>query len=90
VDVFPNRIQWDYEKIPWNKDHNAGFFYESARNVGFTGIGLYPDWTYDGERRTGFHLDVREDTHPSSPATWGRIGREYVSYEQAYNYLETL
>jgi len=41
-------------------------------------------------KQTGFHLDVREDAHPNSPATWGRIGREYVSYEQAFNYLEDL
>jgi len=43
--------------------------YQVAREVGFTGIGLYPDWS----PRPGLHLDVREDRTASAPALWAGI-----------------
>jgi hypothetical protein len=42
-------------------------FYNVAKEVGFTGIGLYDGWS--GGR--GFHVDVREDRDEGSPAIWG-------------------
>jgi len=40
------------------------------------GVGIYPDW-----HSPGFHLDVRGDR-----ASWGRVGKEYVSYQEALEY----
>ena len=40
--------------------------YRAARNAGFTGIGLYPDW----KPMKGLHLDNRPDRTPANPATW--------------------
>lgn len=37
-----------------------------AKKIGFTGIGLYPDWVPQG----GLHVDVRPDRVAGSPATW--------------------
>lgn len=37
------------------------------------GLGIYPDWN-----NPGFHLDVR-----GTKARWGRIGRDYVSFDEA-------
>lgn len=55
-----------------------------ARAVGFTGIGLYPDW----RPRAGLHLDVRKDRTPSNPALWAGVRNDagkqvYVGIEQA-------
>jgi len=33
-------------------------FFMAAR-FGFTGIGLYPDWHYNGKRTGGLHVDIR-------------------------------
>jgi len=40
--------------------------YEIARQVGFTGIGIYPDW----RPRAGIHVDIRADKLPGDPAKW--------------------
>jgi hypothetical protein len=40
--------------------------YDLAFKLGFTGIGVYPDW----QPRWGLHLDMRTDRQPSSPALW--------------------
>jgi len=40
--------------------------YQVAREVGFTGIGLYPDW----QPRPGIHLDMRPGRKPENPALW--------------------
>lgn len=45
-------------------------WYQLAKQVGFTGIGIYPDWN-----RPGMHLDVRTDRQPGSPATWAGVYR---------------
>lgn len=55
-----------------------------AAYLGFTGIGIYPDW----QPAPGIHLDVRVDEAPRSPALWGGIvdqdGQQvYVGLEQA-------
>lgn len=54
-----------------------------AKEIGFTGIGLYPQWTHKGKQRCGLHLDVRD----APLATWGYIDGKMVSIETA---LETL
>lgn len=55
----------------------------AARQAGFTGIGVYPDW----KPRPGLHLDSRTDRTPDNPATWAGVrnaaGRQvYVGIEQ--------
>lgn len=53
--------------------------YQLARQLGFTGIGVYPDWS----PAKGVHLDVRDDASPNDPATWAGVdapqgGQKYV------------
>ena len=40
--------------------------FEIAKEVGFTGIGIYPKWN----PQWGIHVDVRVDKEPGNPATW--------------------
>lgn len=40
--------------------------YQIAKAVGFTGIGIYPEW----RPRAGLHVDSRVDRLPGNPATW--------------------
>lgn len=42
------------------------------------GIGLYPNWN-----SPGFHFDCR-----TSPARWGKIGPNYVSWSSVINYAQ--
>jgi hypothetical protein len=69
VDVFPANVETIDE---------AERFYALARRVGFTGIGIYPD-TKPGVM---FHLDVRIDVVPGTPATWGGLRRMVAAPEQ--------
>lgn len=51
-----------------------------ATQLGFTGIGIYPDWKNNtGERQVGFHLGVRPTKRMGDPATWGFKNDEFVS-----------
>lgn len=43
--------------------------YKVAKEVGFTGIGVYPHW----RPHKGLHLDVRPDRLPGSPAQWAGL-----------------
>lgn len=55
-----------------------------ATRLGFTGIGVYPEWTNpDGVRQVGFHLGVRPNRQMGAPATWGYVGGEMVSMKAA-------
>ena len=68
LDVMPEGLESAYE---------VGQFFELAKEIGFTGIGFYPNW----KPLPGFHLDVR----PGKLATWGRIdGKHYVSIIEAF------
>jgi len=57
-----------------------------AKAVGFTGIGVYPDW----EPYQGLHLDIRKLEPGYSIATWGgknKDGRQvYVSLSEVLTY----
>src|SRR5690606_34712998 len=50
IDLFPQGII---------KIEDAQEAIECAKDVGFTGIGIYPHWTRIGRRECGMHLDVR-------------------------------
>lgn len=57
-----------------------------AENIGFGGIGLYPDWN----PFPGLHLDIRLLYGPA--VTWGAIKRHgkqtYVSFNEALHHFE--
>lgn len=40
-----------------------------AREIGFHGIGIYPDW----KPRAGIHLDMRTDRTKDNPARWAGV-----------------
>lgn len=54
-----------------------------AMRTGFTGIGIYPDWSPS----PGMHLDVRITAEPGDPALWGMLddgnGQYQVHLEDA-------
>ena len=53
---------------------------EEATRVGFTGIGIYPEWcNNEGVKQCGFHLGVRPTRKMGTPATWGYMDGEFVS-----------
>jgi hypothetical protein len=52
--------------------------YRIAREVGFTGIGLYTDT----KRGNMLHVDVREPKRPGYVATWSRVAGEYGSISE--------
>ena len=55
-----------------------------AKELGFTGIGVYPDWT----PRPGLHLDTRTDRDVGNPATWGYVDGEFVSIDKALEVID--
>lgn len=59
-------------------------FYNLAISIGFTGIGVYPQWL----PHAGFHLDVRDDRFAGNPATWAGVktadGQKYIGVEGAF------
>lgn len=58
--------------------------FELARSIGFTAIGVYPDW----KPQPGLHLAVREGLRMGSPATWAGVRQGgvqvYVGVERAF------
>ena len=74
-----NRNNWDEVRAidisVFNGDgtllsgNQAEEFAKKAKNIGFTGIGVYPLWS-----TPGFHLDVRWNRNAGDPATWSDVG----------------
>jgi len=58
--------------------------YNMAKDIGFTGIGVYPDWN----PHAGLHVDVRADRTAGNPATWSGIktakGQKYFGVERGF------
>jgi len=81
-DVFPHMPEGSVEYV------DAYNSVRYAKKVGFTGIGLYPEWRKDGLRRFGLHLDTRRTVSPSHPATWGFIDGKFIDIETALNTLK--
>lgn len=62
----------------------ANFVLKTAIELGFTGIGFYPDWTNNQDQiQSGWHFDVRPNRKMGSPATWGKVNGEWCSIEHA-------
>ncbi len=53
------------------------------RELGFTGIGVYADGEWKGEKATRYHGDVRHDHKMGSPAEWGQVKGRTVSIDDA-------
>lgn len=58
--------------------------YNMAVDVGFTGIGVYPNWL----PHAGLHVDVRDDHAAGNPATWSGIktaqGQKYFGVNRGF------
>lgn len=69
VDIFPQGMdsQADRQRA-----------YDIAKDVGFTGIGLYTDT----QPQNMLHLDVRDNKQEGMPATWARVDGVYVGINQ--------
>ena len=80
-DTFPNINADVNEYLSMQKCFNV------AKEIGFTGIGIYPQWTLHGERRCGIHLDTRRGVLPGSPSTWGYVDGEVVTVNKAFDFL---
>jgi len=70
IDIFPQV----------SNKNTAQNFIDKAIDLGFTGIGVYPDWELSsGENRIGFHLDVRYDQVPGNPALWSGVDVTFMN-----------
>ena len=68
----------------------AGEVVSAASLVGFTGLGVYPDWVnYAGAKQVGFHFGVRENRKMRDPAQWGYMSARMVSIGKALAALPT-
>lgn len=79
-DVFPFLGKDEYTSI-----FNA---YSIAKRTGFTGVGIYPQWTKDGKRRCGMHLDTRRTITLGGTAEWGFVDGKFVPVKEALNSLK--
>jgi len=88
ADIFPTIMDTTYNKMrPLTKAEQIKF-YNLAKSIGFTGIGVYPDWYYNKITWCGFHVDVRPTYKPGSPANWlgkaGKFGMQVYSALTSY------
>ena len=57
---------------------------ELMTEIGFTGIGVYPEWNNaKGHPQVGFHGDVRPTKQMGESSTWGYLDGKYVSINKA-------
>lgn len=82
IDVFPNDDP-DDRRCKGSPYAVVEKWIRAAEKIGFTGIGLYPEWTLDNETRIGFHLDLRDE-----PFQWGYLQGKQVTLDQAFNTLD--
>lgn len=58
--------------------------YRIARDIGFTGIGVYPDW----KPGPGLHLDVRSSRQADNPSLWTGLNidgsQQYVAIDRGF------
>ena len=58
--------------------------FKIARDVGFTGIGLYPEWS-----DPGIHVDIRNDRTIGDPLYWGAYYKtDNGQRKQEYVYMD--
>ena len=79
VDIFPAGASGESMTTA-----EAEQFVEFARNIGFTGIGVYTDTYYDNRPWIMVHVDVRLDREVGNPALWSRIEQEYQNIRSAF------
>jgi len=82
ADIMPQTI-FNGERVSLSQSQLL-FFYNLCVDVGFTGVGVYPDWL----PFAGFHVDVRADRVAGSPATWAGIntdsGQKYIGVQGVF------
>ena len=62
---------------------------ELASLLGFTGIGIYPQWKNNqGETQCGFHFDVRPTREMGDPATWSFFNGEFHAIEHGLGMID--
>jgi hypothetical protein len=85
-----NRSQHNFDR--WAQVRGVDFFVPgvSAHRViatmiqlGFTGIGLYPDGFIGTVKQPRYHGDTRRDRLPGEPATWASVNKTPVSLSLA-------
>jgi hypothetical protein len=62
--------------------NDAEKFYYQAKQLGFGGIGLYPQWN----QGIGWHLDTGS-CEPYKPKQWGYVDGQFVSIQAAFEHL---
>lgn len=68
---------------------DAILIYKTAKDIGFTGIGVYPEWRLgNGKICVGFHLGVRANRPMGDPAKWGYVLGQYCTLRHAFNSIE--
>ena len=72
IDVVPEACRTRYD---------AERFIHFAKLLGFTSIGIYPQW----RQGCGFHLGTRDQNHIS---TWGYIDGQYCTLQQALDTMQ--
>ncbi|WP_341937205.1 hypothetical protein [Marinimicrobium sp. C2-29] len=78
IDVFP-KVEIEPGVYGWMQTgEERARAYRLAKEIGFTGIGLYTD-TAPGNM---LHLDVRRDRLSGNPAKWSRISGEYMGINE--------
>jgi hypothetical protein len=62
IDIMPQGLdQYSYSRA-----------FELAKQVGFTAIGIYPDW----KPMSGMHLEMRKGRTSNNPAKWAGVRNE--------------
>ena len=84
IDVFPNNntkagIYEDFHMWAVAEE----WIYQ-ADKIGFGALGLYPDWTYKGEKRCGLHLDIRQS---DEFVTWSYFNNKMHTLEEGLEKL---
>ena len=83
IDVHGEVLAADFF-CPWIRhEDEVRHVFNTMRDLGFTGIGVYADTQYGGKFCPMFHGDVRPTEKMGIPATWGRVKGKYVSINEA-------
>lgn len=84
IDYWPQCLAADvFAAEVWTR-YETDRAVQLAHHCGFTGIGVYADTrNARGVDQVMFHLGVRPTRKMGSPATWGRVGGQYVSLAEA-------
>lgn len=73
----------------YTKQNGLLELYLKAEKVGFTGLGVYPYWKYQGQLRGGIHVDIRELQSGQLNARWmGVLINDHDPLDRRQQYIE--